>query len=173
MLGDELAEAQTFAISRTRIGPLSEVMRNPRNDHPARQIADTIRTLHSLPSFPGLINYLDTIDGFIRRFRSARVLPESATEDLFRLYGELAKVYPSHDPDLVASHNDLKPENILFDGDRVWLVDWEAAFPAAPRSARSRGVPASPRKQQPSGANPATGAHLADSENAAGDRQIS
>jgi hypothetical protein len=28
----------------------------------------------------------------------------------------------------VSSHNDLKPENILFDGDRVWLVDWEAAF---------------------------------------------
>jgi len=22
----------------------------------------------------------------------------------------------------------LKPENILFDGDRVWLVDWEAGF---------------------------------------------
>jgi len=23
---------------------------------------------------------------------------------------------------------DLKPENILFDGQRVWLVDWQAAF---------------------------------------------
>jgi thiamine kinase-like enzyme len=29
---------------------------------------------------------------------------------------------------MVSSHNDLKPENILFDGARVWLVDWEAAF---------------------------------------------
>jgi aminoglycoside phosphotransferase (APT) family kinase protein len=28
----------------------------------------------------------------------------------------------------VSSHNDLKPENILFDGNCVWLVDWEAAF---------------------------------------------
>ena len=27
------------------------------------------------------------------------------------------------------SHNDLfKPDNILFDGARLWLVDWEAAF---------------------------------------------
>src|SRR5262249_9159598 len=34
-----------------------------------------------------------------------------------------------HDPDMVSSHNDLfKPDNILFDGQRVWLVDWEAAF---------------------------------------------
>jgi hypothetical protein len=30
---------------------------------------------------------------------------------------------------MVSSHNDLfKPDNILFDGQRVWLVDWEAAF---------------------------------------------
>jgi thiamine kinase-like enzyme len=60
--------------------------------------------------------------------QSAKILPKSATEDLFRLYGELARVYPRHDPDLVASHNDLKTENILFDGDPVRLVDWEAAF---------------------------------------------
>jgi hypothetical protein len=29
---------------------------------------------------------------------------------------------------MVPSHNDLRPENILFNGDRAWLVDWEAAF---------------------------------------------
>jgi hypothetical protein len=30
---------------------------------------------------------------------------------------------------MVSSHNDLfKPDNILFDGRRMWLVDWEAAF---------------------------------------------
>ena len=40
----------------------------------------------------------------------------------------MAAVYPQHDADMVSSHSDLKPENILFDGQRVWLVDWEAAF---------------------------------------------
>jgi hypothetical protein len=29
---------------------------------------------------------------------------------------------------MVSSHNDLKPENVLYDGQRVWMVDWEAAF---------------------------------------------
>jgi len=40
----------------------------------------------------------------------------------------VAKVYPRNEAELVSSHNDLKPENVLFDGERVWLVDWEASF---------------------------------------------
>ncbi len=28
----------------------------------------------------------------------------------------------------VSAHNDLNPRNVLFDGERLWLVDWELAF---------------------------------------------
>jgi hypothetical protein len=28
----------------------------------------------------------------------------------------------------VSAHNDINPRNILFDGERLWLVDWELAF---------------------------------------------
>jgi hypothetical protein len=94
---------------------------------PAPDIARVIRRVHALPGFPMAIKYFDVIDGFIRRFLAAKHLPESATDELFRLYAEVANVYPRED-DLVASHNDLKPQNILFDGARFWLVDWEAAF---------------------------------------------
>jgi thiamine kinase-like enzyme len=100
----------------------------PWPENRAPLIAATIRRVHSLPAFPKLMNYFDTLDGFIRRFQERKILPEKTTEEIFRLYGEVARVYPRNDPDGVASHNDLKPENILFDGERVWLVDWEAAF---------------------------------------------
>jgi aminoglycoside phosphotransferase (APT) family kinase protein len=88
----------------------------------------TLQALHALPPFPGAVNYLDAVDGFVRRFQAAKILPESETGELFQGYARVASVYPRHDSDMVSSHNDLKPENILFDGDRVWLVDWEAAF---------------------------------------------
>jgi thiamine kinase-like enzyme len=41
---------------------------------------------------------------------------------------QITNVYPRNEEDLVPSHNDLKPENILYDGNKVWLSDWEAAF---------------------------------------------
>jgi thiamine kinase-like enzyme len=94
-------------------------------------IVPTLRTLHSLPGFPKMmhaISYLEAANGFVRRFQAAKLLPESATEEVFHRYAELIKVYPRNDAELVASHNDLKPQNMRFDGKRLWLVDWESAF---------------------------------------------
>jgi|SRR5580704_1390131 hypothetical protein len=88
----------------------------------------TIQALHTLPPFPKVVNYLEAVDGFIQKFQAAEILPESETKELFERYARVASVYPRYDSERVASHNDLKPENILFDGSRVWLVDWEAAF---------------------------------------------
>lgn len=91
----------------------------------------TLRALHGLSPFPTMTiyaHYLDAMAAFIQKFQAAEILPKSETQELFDLYARVASVYPRHDSGLVSCHNDLKPENILFDGDRVWLVDWEAAF---------------------------------------------
>ncbi len=90
-------------------------------------MADTIRRLHELPPFPRVVNWLDYANGSVLRIQEAKILPESATGEIFRLYKRLMDVYP-RDQDLVSSHNDLKPENYIFDGEKPWLVDWEAAF---------------------------------------------
>jgi hypothetical protein len=73
-------------------------------------------------------DYFEALDGYIQKFRAAKIMPASETEELFQLYRRAQSVYPRHDAEMVSSHNDLKPENILFDGSRVWLVDWDAAF---------------------------------------------
>jgi len=103
-----------------------------------------LRTLHALPPF-GRAPFNTTctflldkgpsfekgpsLDGLLRRFQAANILPEAESTEFFARYAELVAVYPHDDAEMVASHNDLfKPDNILFDGQRVWLVDWEAAF---------------------------------------------
>ncbi len=92
------------------------------------RIPGTLRRLHALPPFPKAFNYVTMHNGFIWRFRAANLLPKDEIEEVFRQYAQVSAVYPRMDSDLVSCHNDLKPENVLFDGHRVWLVDWQAAF---------------------------------------------
>lgn len=91
-------------------------------------LPDMLKRLHALPLFTYRLNYFEVVDGFVEKFRGAKILPESMTEELFHQYKKITDVYPRDRDHFVSCHNDLKPENILFDGDRAWLVDWEAAF---------------------------------------------
>jgi len=99
-----------------------------------------LRALHALPPFPQVVTDFNTtcmfllskgpaVEGFMQKFQAANVLPQREMQELFRWRDQLAAAYSPEDEDFVPSHNDLfKPDNILFDGHRVWLVDWEAAF---------------------------------------------
>jgi aminoglycoside phosphotransferase (APT) family kinase protein len=103
-----------------------------------RRVPAALRLLHALPSFPAapfnttctfLLNQGPALDGFLQNFRAANILPERDAEDLLAQYARLAAALSSLDPDPAPGHNDLfKPDNILFDGNRLWLVDWEASF---------------------------------------------
>lgn len=70
------------------------------------------------------------MEGYLGRFLASGILPPGGPEEFSARLAELTAAYsPTPSEDLVACHNDLfKPDNILFDGDRLWLVDWEAAF---------------------------------------------
>jgi hypothetical protein len=102
------------------------------------RIPATLRKLHALAPFPGspfnttctfLLDQGAFLDGFVRNFRASGILREDETGELLARYRQVAAVYPRLDSDLVPSHNDLfKPDNMLFDGNRLWLVDWEASF---------------------------------------------
>jgi thiamine kinase-like enzyme len=101
-------------------------------------VPEVLRSLHALPPFARapfnttstfLLNQGPALDGFLQKFREAKLLTTADSEELFARYAEVAAVYPWDDAGMVSSHNDLfKPDNMLFDGQRVWLVDWEAAF---------------------------------------------
>jgi aminoglycoside phosphotransferase (APT) family kinase protein len=119
----------TSTEDRVSITNFVEARPFPRTEALAR-LPGTLQRLHALPAltFTRGVNYLDAMDKFVRRFQAAKILPESESEALFQGYARVVSVYPRDGSDMVSSHNDLKPENMLFDGDRVWLVDWEAGF---------------------------------------------
>ena len=97
--------------------------------------------LHALPPFPAREPHLNTSCTFllfageaktelIRSFEKTELLSVQDKAELLARYAELAGIYPQDGDEVVSSHNDLvKPDNFLFDGNRVWVVDWEAATP--------------------------------------------
>ncbi|MEO8482786.1 MAG: phosphotransferase [Acidobacteriota bacterium] len=97
-----------------------------------------LRTLHDTPPFARapfnttctfLLSPGPAQDAFLQKFEAANLLPGPVRDEFFSIHTALAAIYPYDDAQMVSSHNDLfKPDNILFDGARVWLVDWEAAF---------------------------------------------
>ena len=103
-----------------------------------RRVPAALRALHALSAFPVapfnttctfLLHKGPALEGFLQKFRAANILPEHDLEELLAQYERVAAALSPLDPDLAPSHNDLfKPDNILFDGRRLWLVDWEAAF---------------------------------------------
>lgn len=92
------------------------------------QLPATLRKLHALPLFPKTFNYVTSRNYFIWRLRDAGLLPQSEVEEVFRRYLQICATYPRLDADLVSCHMDLKPETILYDGSRIWLSGWQAAF---------------------------------------------
>lgn len=92
------------------------------------ELAQAVRLLHRTPAFPPLTDYLEGIAGLIDRFRSLDILQATATDELFSRFATLRAGYRTRPGDLVSSHNDLNPGNVVYDGSRLWLVDWDAAF---------------------------------------------
>ena len=103
-----------------------------------RRVPAALRTLHALSPFPVvsfnttctfLLSKGPALEGFLQKFRTANILAEHDLVELLTQYERLAAAYSSLHPAPAPSHNDLfKPDNMLFDGSRLWMVDWEAAF---------------------------------------------
>jgi hypothetical protein len=76
--------------------------------------------------FPEFVDYRKVIRLLTERLqaRFAPGLLDPHREGLERICATLQWDAATH----VASHNDPNPRNILFDGERLWLVDWETAY---------------------------------------------
>jgi hypothetical protein len=92
------------------------------------QLPGMLRRLHVLPPFSKTFNYVTAHNGFIWRFGKAGLLPREEIDEVFTLYEQVCAAYLRLDSDIVYCHMDLKPENIVFDGQRLWLLGWQAAL---------------------------------------------
>lgn len=108
------------------------IMERPLDTYPGgpRALAAAVGTmlaqLQDTPVFPAFMDYPDIVGRlFAHVGRTGLFAPgllDAHTAALSRIH---ERWKPAH---LVSAHNDPNPRNILFDGERLWLIDWESAY---------------------------------------------
>lgn len=106
----------------------------PLEDYPGGRAAlveamgALIARLQASPAIPAFVDYPDMV---ARLFAHVRRTGLFAARLLDPHWDRLEQIRAAWDRDparLVSSHNDCHPGNFLFDGERLWLVDWESAY---------------------------------------------
>jgi aminoglycoside phosphotransferase (APT) family kinase protein len=117
----------------TGLAVMDFISGRPLSEHPGgpvgmvRALGALISKVQATPPFPILGDYPKAIGTMLAGLsKSSFFAPgqlDPHAEGFARIWADLALDTSS----LVSSHNDLNPRNILFDGERVWLIDWELA----------------------------------------------
>ncbi|HVQ08601.1 MAG TPA: phosphotransferase [Allosphingosinicella sp.] len=126
-----IAPALHFADETARIAIMDYVDSVPLHQFPgggialARALGAMAARLQATPAFPvhddyranvrKMLAYMETCfePGLLDRHKEG--------------FDQLGLLMPWDSGGHVSSHNDLQPGNLLFDGERLWLVDWETA----------------------------------------------
>ena len=90
--------------------------------------AALLHRLHAAPAFPPLIDFPEGVAQLIVRLQGLDLVDPAALAPLLELWPRLRADCRWGEDGLVASHNDPNPRNLIWDGQRLWLIDWEAAF---------------------------------------------
>ena len=127
-----------YVNEQTQTAVMDFVQRQPLGRFPggppalAKAVGELLARLQATPTFPHFVLYPDIV---------ARLWAHVGRTDLFAtgVLGtcneHLARIRAAYVWDhahSVSSHNDSIPGNILFDGERLWMIDWESAYRTDP-----------------------------------------
>jgi aminoglycoside phosphotransferase (APT) family kinase protein len=106
--------------------PLSEYPGGPRGL--AQALGALLRRLQATPVFPYFVDYPDIVSRLFAHVRRTGLFADGLLDAHVERLGRIRDEYNFDPAQLVSSHNDLNARNILFDGERLWLIDWESAY---------------------------------------------
>lgn len=95
-------------------------------------MGELLRRLHATPTVPSFVPYPEIVARLFAHVRRTGLFAPGVLDPHLEHLERLRAAYgwdPAHS---VSCHNDCLPANILFDGERLWLIDWESAYPNDP-----------------------------------------
>ena len=118
----------------TRVVVMDFVDQRPLHDYPggfrglAQALGELLKRLQAAPVFPRFVEYPDIVGRLFSHVRRTGLFAAGLLDVHVEHLERIRQSYNSGLERLVSSHNDFHPGNLLFDGQRLWLVDWESAY---------------------------------------------
>jgi aminoglycoside phosphotransferase (APT) family kinase protein len=117
-----------------RIAVIDFIEQKPLKTYPggpralAQALGELLSRVQATPVFPQFVNYPDIVGRLFAHVRRTGLFAAGLLDPHVERLERLREAYDSGLTRLVSSHNDPVPNNILFDGERLWLIDWESAY---------------------------------------------
>ena len=109
------------------------IVTRPVLEHPggpiglARALGALSTRVRATDPFPKVGDYPVLIGNMLTRLGKSSLLAPGLLDPHAEGLARIRAALPWNEASLVSSHNDPNPRNILFDGERLWLIDWELA----------------------------------------------
>jgi aminoglycoside phosphotransferase (APT) family kinase protein len=94
----------------------------------AQALGALLACVQATPVFPHFVNYPDIVARLFAHVRRTGLFAAGVLDSHTARLERLREAYNAGLTSLVSSHNDSIPSNILFDGERLWMIDWESAY---------------------------------------------
>jgi Ser/Thr protein kinase RdoA (MazF antagonist) len=122
-----------FVDAAAGVVVLPFIDQRPITEHPggpvgvATEMADLLARLHATPSFPARGDHLDNLDRLLGHLTTSGRVAPGLLDRHREVFDRIRAAYPWQPETFVSAHNDPNQFNVLYDGDRLWLIDWETA----------------------------------------------
>lgn len=93
-----------------------------------RDLGALVARLQAVPAFPPVLDYPTLVGRLVTRLLDSGLYAPGLLDPHREGFERIREAYSWDGTALVSSHNDFHPGNILFDGERLWLIDWETAY---------------------------------------------
>ena len=117
----------------SRVAVMDFVHRQPLATYPGglpaltMALGELLARLQATPTFPHFVFYPDIVTRLWAHVCRTGLFASGVLDRASEHLASIRAAYDRHAVDRVSSHNDPVPGNILFDGERLWMIDWESA----------------------------------------------
>jgi len=129
-----IAPGIRYIDEAARVAVIDFIEQRPLRAYPggpralAQALGELLSRVQATPVFPSFVNYPDIVARLFAHVRRTGLFVPGLLDPHVERLELLRQAFDAGSTRVVSSHNDPVPNNILFDGERLWLIDWESAY---------------------------------------------